>query len=93
MFYIICYDITEPKRLQRIAKILEGHGQRVQYSVFECDLTDRQYRELRRRLGRVVQVSEGDSLRFYQLCAPCSQSVEVVGQGPPPEKSDNVYII
>lgn len=43
MLYLISYDIAVDKRRTKIAKLLEGFGQRVQYSVFECDLTTKQY--------------------------------------------------
>ncbi len=36
--YLVSYDICDPKRLRRVAKILEGFGTRLQYSVFECPL-------------------------------------------------------
>lgn len=37
--YLIAYDIADPKRLHRICKIMEGYGDRLQYSVFVSDLT------------------------------------------------------
>ena len=37
--YIVAYDISDPKRLQRVAKKMRGFGDRVQYSVFRCELS------------------------------------------------------
>jgi CRISPR-associated protein Cas2 len=41
-FVVVSYDITDDKRRVRMAKTLLGYGQRVQYSVFEAHLTQRQ---------------------------------------------------
>ncbi len=43
MLYLISYDIPIDKRRLAIARMLEGSGQRVQRSVFECDLSDAQW--------------------------------------------------
>ncbi|HWQ12857.1 MAG TPA: CRISPR-associated endonuclease Cas2 [Roseiflexaceae bacterium] len=93
MLYVVAYDIPVDRRRARVAKVLEGFGQRVQGSVFECDLTDRQYAALRRRLAKLIRAGEGDSLRTYRLCASCATTVEVVGSGPPVETSVDTYII
>ena len=37
--YLIAYDISNPKRLRKVIKIMEAYGQRLQYSVFLCDLS------------------------------------------------------
>ncbi|MBP8251776.1 MAG: CRISPR-associated endonuclease Cas2 [Herpetosiphon sp.] len=93
MLYLISYDISVDKRRAKIAKLLEGFGQRVQFSVFECDLTSKQYVELAHKLGKILLPNEGDSLRTYRLCAGCAQVVTIVGNGPPVERSVNVMII
>lgn len=93
MLYVIVYDIPIDKRRAKLAKLLEGHGQRVQRSVFECDLEDRQLGRLQRRLGRLLRPAEGDSLRIYRLCGQCREAVMIVGAGPPVERAVDVYII
>lgn len=40
--YLVCYDIANPKRLTRIAKVMRGFGARQQYSIFQCDLSARE---------------------------------------------------
>ena len=40
MRYLVSYDISDPKRLRKVARSLEGFGVRLQYSVFECPLDD-----------------------------------------------------
>ena len=71
MLVIVCYDVnTETRegrrRLRRVAKVCELTGQRVQKSVFECQLTLAQMEDLERRL--LVQINfEQDCLRLYRL--------------------------
>jgi len=43
MYVVISYDIPEDKRRTKIHKTLKSYGQWMQYSVFECDLTETQY--------------------------------------------------
>lgn len=66
LFYVVAYDIPNDKRRKKVADLLEGYGQRVQYSVFECVLTQTKYDELRRRLKKRIKSAE-DSVRFYPL--------------------------
>ena len=79
MFFVVTYDIIDDKRRTKIAKILGDFGTRVQYSVFECNLTDSEYRRLQKRLVR--NVGERDSIRYYPLCGSCKEKVEIVGEG------------
>lgn len=78
MYIVISYDISEDKRRNKIHQILKSYGQWVQYSVFECDLTDTQYAKLRSRLSKMIK-PEQDTIRFYFLCACCQAKVERIG--------------
>jgi CRISPR-associated protein Cas2 len=78
MYVVVAYDISEDKRRTRIHKILKSYGQWMQFSLFECNLTETQYAKLRARLGRVIK-PEQDSIRFYFLCACCQGKVERIG--------------
>jgi CRISPR-associated protein Cas2 len=71
MLVIVCYDVnTESKagrrRLRRVAKVCESMGQRVQKSVFECQVDLMQMEELERRLLAEIDPKE-DNLRLYRL--------------------------
>lgn len=71
MLVIVCYDVnTETKagrrRLRRVAKVCESTGQRVQKSVFECQVDLMRMEELERRLLAEIDVKE-DNLRLYRL--------------------------
>jgi CRISPR-associated protein Cas2 len=78
MYVVISYDVPEDKRRTKIHKMLKSYGQWMQYSVFECELTDTQYAKLRSRLAKVINPDK-DSIRFYSLCACCQGKVERIG--------------
>jgi len=83
MLVIACYDVnTETRegrrRLRRVAKICEGTGQRVQKSVFECQVTLAQFEELERRLLAEIDAGQ-DCLRLYRL--PDTRGCEVREHG------------
>jgi CRISPR-associated protein Cas2 len=82
LLYVVAYDITCDKRRYKISNLLEGYGQRVQYSVFECQLTHAKFKELRKRLSKVVKDTE-DSVRFYPLSQHTLNQVEIMGVGSP----------
>jgi CRISPR-associated protein Cas2 len=71
MNLIVAYDIAHPRRLQKVAKILSGYGVRVQKSVFECDLSERQLRRLRRELEAVIDPID-DGIKYFPLCKRCA---------------------
>jgi len=55
--HLIAYDIREPSRLRRICKLMEAHGERLQYSVFICDLTRSELTRLRAGAEKVMNLS------------------------------------
>lgn len=83
MLMLVTYDISTSeeggaRRLRRVAKACQDYGQRVQYSVFECEVDPAQWVSLRARLiGEIDQ--DKDSLRFYRLGANWRSRVEHVG--------------
>lgn len=86
MLMLITYDVRTDdtagrRRLRRIARACQDFGQRVQYSVFECQLDPAQWVELRARLVTEID-HENDSLRFYRLGANWRSKVEHVGAKP-----------
>jgi CRISPR-associated protein Cas2 len=86
MMVLITYDVSTEsdggkRRLRRVARACKDFGQRVQYSVFECELDPAQWVKLRARLLSEID-AEKDSLRFYQLGANWTPRVEHVGAKP-----------
>ncbi|MCL1467490.1 MULTISPECIES: CRISPR-associated endonuclease Cas2 [Argonema] len=78
MFVVVSYDISEDSRRTKVHSVLKSYGQWMQFSVFECDLTETQYAKLRSRLAKLIK-PESDSIRFYFLCACCQGKVERIG--------------
>lgn len=64
--WIVAYDICDPRRLRRVASIMEGFGTRVQYSVFECHLTEADRVRLCALLRKVID-NEEDQVLFISL--------------------------
>ena len=83
MLVLITYDVstigtTGKRRLQKIAKICQNHGQRVQNSVFECIVDSTQLAQLKIKLKNTINPEE-DSLRIYQLGNNYKNKVEHIG--------------
>lgn len=76
LLYLITYDIPCNRRRKKISDILEGYGKRVQYSVFECKLPLKKYREMKDRLLKIVNVEE-DGFRIYPISNHTLSKVEV----------------
>jgi CRISPR-associated protein Cas2 len=64
--YLICYDICHPKRLRRVAKLMEGYGVRLQFSVFECALDDKRLNRLKAEAEKLLHHEE-DQILFVSL--------------------------
>jgi CRISPR-associated protein Cas2 len=83
MLIIVTYDVSTEtregrRRLRRVAKVCESMGQRVQKSVFECQVNDMQYEQLERSLLAEINESE-DNLRFYRITEPTDMRVKQFG--------------
>ncbi|BAZ46098.1 hypothetical protein NIES4102_31260 [Chondrocystis sp. NIES-4102] len=92
MFYLIVYDIPCDKRRKKIADLLLGYGERVQYSVFECVLNTQQYQQLSDRLKKRINLDE-DNIRIYTISRHTLQQVKTWGVGKELTKSPGSIII
>jgi CRISPR-associated protein Cas2 len=86
MMVLVAYDVNVEKpegrrRLRRVAKICESHGQRVQNSVFECLVDPAMWVSLKAKLEDEIN-PEQDSLRYYFLGSNWQRRVEHVGAKP-----------
>jgi len=86
MLMLIAYDVATAtaagrRRLRRVARACLDFGQRVQNSVFECEVDPAQWTALRARLIGEIE-PECDSLRFYRLGSQGAQRVEHIGAKP-----------
>ncbi len=80
MIYFISYDISNQKRLHKVAKTLENFGIRIQFSFFECEMESSQLAILKSDLLEIID-RKNDSLRIYPLCRDCAQKTFSIGKG------------
>jgi CRISPR-associated protein Cas2 len=83
---LVAYDVSTDtaagrRRLRRVARACLDYGQRVQNSVFECEVEPAQWTALRVRLVAEIDPTR-DSLRFYRLGAEGRRRIEHVGAKP-----------
>lgn len=87
MLILITYDVSTvekagARRLRRVAQACQDYGVRVQKSVFECQVGQKEWVQLRARLLREIKPDE-DSLRFYFLDAEAAAKTEHHGVNKP----------
>lgn len=90
-WYLVTYDIREAKRLRRVAKILEGYGERLQYSVFRVRVTEGQMQKLRWDITR--EVDTVDSVMYIGLCNACASKVISQHSAPKFDEDQSSYRI
>jgi len=83
MLVLVSYDVktSDPggtRRLRRVAKVCKNHGQRVQFSIFECIVDPAQWTKMRQNLIDEIDTT-ADSLRFYFLGSNWKHRVEHIG--------------
>lgn len=96
MNILITYDVDTTtkegaRRLRRVAKACVDYGQRVQNSVFECELSEAQLCLLKNRINEVID-GMNDSVRIYHLNHKNARSVEVLGKETAYNVSDAIII-
>lgn len=85
-FFLVAYDITEPRRLRKVHRIVRDFGDRLQLSVFLCQLSERELALLRDRLTDVINHTH-DQVVFVRL-APvrtgdeAAERVDHLGRAP-----------
>lgn len=96
MLVLISYDIntTETggaRRLRNVSKACLDYGQRVQYSVFECEVDPGQWVFLKDKLLKIVDL-EKDSIRFYMLGSNWKRKIEHYGSKKPVDLHGSLII-
>jgi len=77
---VASYDISDPKRLAKVARAMKRYGERVLKSVFECNLDKFKFVEMKGEIDLIIEPVE-DSVRYYVLCGKCLKEVEYSGKG------------
>lgn len=96
MLVLITYDVSTVdakgrKRLRQVAKQCVNVGQRVQNSVFECNMDAAKCREIQHKLESIID-KEKDSLRFYYLGNNYKNKVEHIGIKPSFDLEDTLLV-
>ena len=96
MMVLITYDVnTETvagrSRLRKVAKQCTNYGQRVQNSVFECNMDAAKCRQVKAILEEIID-KDKDSLRFYYLGDNYKNKVEHIGAKPGFDVTETLFI-
>ena len=90
--WLVAYDISDPKRLRKVAKTCEDFGYRKQFSVFLCRLSATDFVRLRSRLYDLVNLEE-DQVLFIPLCTKCVNAIEALGRPTEAHNAKDVVIV
>ena len=88
---LVVYDIADDKRRTQLATFLEGHGRRVQYSIFECFLSLADMQVLWEQIAQRVDI-DADNVRLYWIPANALPRIRTIGSMPP-EPPPEFYVI
>jgi len=96
MLILVAYDVSTiqaagRRRLRRVAQSCEDYGARVQKSVFECQVGQKEWARLRDRLLTEYKAAE-DSLRFYFLDETAVQRTEHHGVAKPVDLTEPLIL-
>lgn len=89
---VASYDISDPIRLTKVAKIMKNYGERVLKSVFECNLEKLRFAQLKNEIDEVIDPIE-DSVRYYILCGKCIKEVDFSGKGESFQEDEEYLIL
>jgi CRISPR-associated protein Cas2 len=90
--YLVAYDISDPKRLRKVARACEDFGLRRQFSVFICRLAAADVVRLKSRLYDVIGLDR-DQVLMIPLCARCASAFEALGRPIEPHDARDVVIV
>ncbi len=72
--YVVVYDIADTKRRNKVYNLLKGCGERVNFSVFECEIKKGKLKILRKEIQGLINEKE-DLVIYYPLCLNCLAAV------------------
>lgn len=74
IFCVVAYDISDNRRRNKIIKVLDKYGIRVNYSVYECMFTHIQFGKVQERIAKLI-VDKEDTVIFYPICIDCFSKI------------------
>jgi CRISPR-associated protein Cas2 len=89
---VASYDISDPKRLTKVAKAMKDYGRRALKSVFECNLTPKMFDEMKYRVDEIIEPIE-DTVRYYKLCGKCLREVDHSGKGEEFQEDEDYLVV
>ncbi len=78
--YIVTYDIASPRRWRTIFKLMNGYGEWLQLSVFQCRLSRKRHAEMLAALDELIHHGE-DHVLLLDLGVADRVSPRVVSLG------------
>lgn len=90
--WLVCYDISDPKRLRRVARTCEDFGFRKQLSVFLVRLGATDFVRLRNRLYDLIKRDE-DQVLLIPLFGKCVNAIEAIGRSTDPPHAKDVVVV
>ncbi len=78
-FVIFAYDISSNRRRNKVAKLLETFGDRVNYSVFELFISEKQIHQLVSKLSKMIR-HKTDKVLVYRICRKCTDKKIEIGR-------------
>jgi CRISPR-associated protein Cas2 len=76
--FLVGYDISDPKRLRKVANVISGFGARVQYSFFHCHLSQKQIEKMKKMLKKEIKEEE-DQIIILPVTEKQLQEIEFLG--------------
>jgi CRISPR-associated protein Cas2 len=89
--FLIAYDICDPQRLRQVCKTMESFGERLQYSVFVCDLSRTELVHTRTAVEGIMDLTE-DSIVIVDLGAITGARFTLIGRRRPLPTNDTKII-
>jgi len=90
--YLVCYDISNPKRLRKVARCCEDFGYRKQLSVFLVRVSSTEFVRLRSRLYDIIDLNE-DQVLFIPLSEAGLRQMEAIGRPTDAHNKNDVVIV
>ncbi|MBW2739408.1 MAG: CRISPR-associated endonuclease Cas2 [Deltaproteobacteria bacterium] len=92
MNMIVTYDIADPRRLNRVAKVIKDYGIRVQKSKFEVTVDNKTFVEMKARIEDTIEPAE-DGVKYFPVCERCAGTLEIIGQGIFIDPDEEYYVL
>ncbi len=90
--HLVAYDVADPRRLRKVARVCEDFGLRRQFSVFLCRLSPTDLVRLRSRLYDAIDLDR-DQVLLIPLCKRCAGLIETLGRPVEPHDARDEVIV